>query len=420
MTKKVKSFISLFLVFLMIAGASTVNAFSAYETIEREDTHYKYAGEFGLGRQTVKDVEWGDETSNYYVYYSFVAEHDGYYSFSHNIMHNGTDFYVCDKQRYDAELPYTYTMDSIDQNLTKIYYMEAGEYFFFVDLYWSIVDVNIFAEYLGEKVSEIKFKHDLLLDCDCYYYDYSDSETNFIIDANVTIVFDSGKTLDFRNTDVYGGYYKDSDSLNALIESEPVEGENELTIFFFNQQLKTTVTIHTLSYYISDVEVSNIDYYLENAVEYYNYYDVEYPYGETVTVTFKNGTSESFVFSTYASNNFVTFPNGQKYNVSFWCFDTYELDGFSGYLQVDVCNDTIKEFKLNAQKVSFFENINLLRDENEYFLNEMLQYLKCALNSWGDTESLNIFLSEAIISFMNISNNLSDFLGYYLTFSFLI
>lgn len=169
MTRRVKSFISLFLAFMMIAGISTVNAFSAYETIEREDTNYEYAGEFGLGRQTVKEVEWGDEISNYYVYYSFIAEHDGYYSFTYNEMHNSTWYWVCNKQNYD-EMPYTYSLDSSEQNLSKIYYLEAGEYFFFVDLYWSMVDVNITAEYFGEKVSEIKFKHDLLLDCDCFYY----------------------------------------------------------------------------------------------------------------------------------------------------------------------------------------------------------------------------------------------------------
>lgn len=417
MTRRVKSFISLFLAFMMIAGISTVNAFSAYETIEREGTNYEYAGEFGLGRQTVKEVEWGDEISNYYVYYSFTAEHDGYYSFTYNEMHNSTWYCVCNKQNYD-EMPYTYSLDSLEQNFSKIYYLEAGEYFFFVDLYWSMVDVNITAEYFGEKVSEIKFKHDLLLDCDCFYYPYPDSKSNMKIDANATIIFDSGKTIDFGNNEICDGYNQ-SDSLDAVISSEPVEGENTITIFFLNQQIETTATVHTLSYYIKDVEVSNIDYYLENAVEYYNYYDIEYPYGETVTVTFKNGTSESFIYSDYLNCNYVNFPNGQKYCLNFWRYDTYELDGFSGYLQVDICYNTVKEFRLNAQKVSFFENINRLRDENKYFLNEMLQYLKCALNSWGDTESLNIFLSEAIIGFMNISNNLSDFLGYYLTFSFL-
>ena len=119
MTRRVKSFISLFLAFMMIAGISTVNAFSAYETIEREDTNYEYAGEFGLGRQTVKEVEWGDEISNYYVYYSFIADHDGYYSFTYNEMHNSTWYCVCNKQNYD-EMPYTYSLDSLEQNFSKI------------------------------------------------------------------------------------------------------------------------------------------------------------------------------------------------------------------------------------------------------------------------------------------------------------
>ena len=417
MTRRVKSFISLFLAFMMIAGISTVNAFSAYETIEREDTNYEYAGEFGLGRQTVKEVEWGNEISNYYVYYSFVAEHDGYYSFTYNEMHNSTWYWVCNKQNYD-EMPYTYSLDSLEQNFSKIYYLEAGEYFFFVDLYWSMVDVNITAEYFGEKVSEIKFKHDLLLDCDCFYYPHPDSESNMKIDANATIIFDSGKTIDFGNNEICDGYNQ-SDSLDAVISSEPVEGKNTITIFFLNQQIETTATIHTLSYYVSDVEVSNIDYYLENAVEYYNYYDIEYPYGETVTITFKNGTSDSFVFSTYSSNNFVAFPNGQKYAVDFWCFDEYYLADFNGYLQVDICYNTIKEFKLNGQKASVSENIKALNEENKRLANNILHSLECAKNSWNDAEYLNLYLSEAISYFIDISNNMSDFLGYYLTFSFL-
>lgn len=417
MTRRVKSFISLFLSFMMIVGISTVNAFSAYETIEREDTNYEYAGEFSLGRQTVKEVEWGDEISNYYVYYSFIAEHDGYYSFTYNEMHNSTWYCVCGKQNYD-EMPYTYSLDSSEQNLSKIYYLEEGEYFFFVDLYWSMVDVNITAEYFGEKVSEIKFKHDLLLDCDCFYYPYPDSKSNMKIDANATIIFDSGKTIDFGNNEICDGYNQ-SDSLDAVISSEPVEGENTITIFFLNQQIETTATVHTLSYYIKDVEVSNIDYYLENAVEYYNYYDIEYPYGETVTVTFKNGTSDSFVFSTYSSNNFVTFPNGQKYAVDFWCFDSYYLGDFNGYLRVDIFYNTIKEFKLNGQKASVSENIKALNEENKRLANNILHSLECAKNSWNDAEYLNLYLSEAISYFIDISNNMSDFLGYYLTFSFL-
>lgn len=418
MTRRVKSFISLFLSFIIIVGISTVNAFSAYETIEREDTNYEYAGEFSLGRQTVKEVEWGDEISNYYVYYSFIAEHDGYYSFTYNEMHNSTWYCVCGKQNYD-EMPYTYSLDSSEQNLSKIYYLEEGEYFFFVDLYWSMVDVNITAEYFGEKVSEIKFKHDLLLDCDCYYYEYSDSEANFIINANATIVFDSGKTFDFGNHEMCDCYYNLSDSLNAAISSEPVEGENTITICFLNQKIETTATVHTLSYYIKDVEVSNIDYYLENAVEYYNYYDIEYPYGETVTVTFKNGTSESFIYSNYLNCNYVNFPNGQKYCLNFWCFDEYYLADFNGYLQVDICYNTVKEFKFNGQKASVSENIKALNEENKRLANNILHSLECAKNSWNDAEYLNLYLSEAISYFIDISNNMSDFLGYYLTFSFL-
>ncbi len=402
----------------MIAGISTTNAFSAYETIEREDTRYKYAGEFGLGRQTVKDVEWGDEISNYYVYYSFIAEHDGYYSFTYNEMHNSTWYCVCSKQNYDTELSYTYSLDFSEQNLTKIYYLEAGEYFFFVDLYWSMVDVNITAEYLGEKVSEIKFKHDLLLDCDCFYYSYSDSETNFIIDANATIIFDSGKTFDFGNNEICDGYNQ-SDSLDAVIASEPVEGENTITIFFLNQQIETIVTIHTLSYYIKDVEVSNVDYYLDKAVEYYNYYDIKYPYGETVTVTFNDGTSDSFVLSEHVNQNHVTFPNGQKYAVYFWCFDSYYLADFNGYLRIDIFYSTIKEFKINGSKASFSENVRVFNEENKRLINNIWHSLKCAKSSWYNTEYFNLYLSEAASYFIDISNHMSDFLGYYLTFSFL-
>ncbi|MGN0546906.1 MAG: hypothetical protein ACI4I3_06195 [Acutalibacteraceae bacterium] len=418
MTKRVKSFISLFLAFLMIVGISTVNAFSAYEPIEREDTYYEYAGEFGLGRQTVKEVEWGDEISNYSVYYSFIAEHDGYYSFTYNKMHNSTWYGIFSEQNYDAELSYTYSPDSTEQNLSKIFYLEAGEYFFFADVYWSIVDVNIFAEYLGEKVSEIKFKHDLLMDCDCFYYSYSDSETNILIDATATIIFDSGKTFDFGNKEICDGYHQ-SDSLKAVIASEPIEGENRITVFFLNQQIETTVTIHTLSYYVNDVDVSNIDYYLENAVEYYNYFDIEYPYGETVTVTFNNGTSDDFVFSTYANNNFVTFPNGQKYSVNFWCFDTYDFADFNGYMQVDICYNTIKEFKINSPKASFSENIRVLNEDNKCLMGNILYCWECAKSSWNNTEELSVYLSDAIFYFTDILYNMSDFLGYYFTFSFL-
>ncbi len=416
MTKRMKSFISVFLVFLIIAGTSTVNVFSAYETVERYGTNYDYAGEFGLGGQVVKEVEWGDEVSDYNVYYSFFAEHDGYYSFRHNEMWNATEYCVCDKQYY--EISYTYSMDDSEQNLSKIYYLEAGEYFFFVDLHWSMEDVGITAEYWGEKVSEIKFKHDLLLNCDCYYYGSSYSETNFVIDANATIIFDSGKTFDFGNNEKYDGY-NHSDSLYAVIESEPVEGENRITIFFLNQQMETTVTIHTPEYYVKDVEVSNIDYYLETAVQYYNYYDMEYPYGETVTVTFNDGTSDSIVLSKYVNQNYVTFPNEQKYAVYFGCYEIYELDGFNGYLYVDILYDTVKAFKLNGSKASFSENLRVFNEKNKYLTDNLSDCWEGVVSSWNNTEDLSLYLSEAISCFIDISNNMFDFLGYYLTFSFL-
>lgn len=402
----------------MIAGMLTVNAFSAYEPIERRNTYYEYAGEFGLGRQTVKEVEWNDEISDYYVYYSFVAEHDGYYSFAYGEMHQSTYFSVCSKQNYDAEMPYTYCRDYFGQWSSKIYYLEAGEYFCFADVYESLIDVAIFAEYLGEKVSEIKFNHDLLLDCDCFYDSNDYSVTNFKIDANATIVFDSGKTLDFGNIEIYEGHNR-SDSLNAVIASEPIEGENFVTIFFFNQQIETTVTIHTLSYYVNDVDVSNIDYYLENAVEYYNYYDIEYPYGETVTVTFNNGTSDSFVFSTFGYENFVTFPNGQKYSVDLWHFGTYDFADFNGYMRVYICYNTMKEFQINGSKASFSENIRALNESNKYFFEKILYYWERAKSSRNNTEELSLYLSYATSYFIDISNNMSDFLEYYLTFNFL-
>ena len=109
----------------------------------------------------------------------------------------------------------------------------------------------------------------------------------------------------------------------------------------------------------------------------------------------------------------------EKYEVDFWCYDIYELDGFNGYLQVDICYNTVKEFKLNGQKASVSENIKALNEENKRLANNILYSLECAKNSWNNTEYLNIYLSEAISYFIDISNNMSDFLGYYLTFSFL-
>ena len=79
----------------------------------------------------------------------------------------------------------------------------------------------------------------------------------------------------------------------------------------------------------------------------------------------------------------------------------------------------IKEFKLNSQKASVSENIKAMNEENERLANNILHSLKCAKNSWNDAEYLNLYLSEAISYFIDISNNMSDFLGYYLTFSFL-
>lgn len=400
---KCKKIISLLLA-LVIAFGSGGAAFAADTDLLINGTEYIYYGELTEGDTLVWSRD-GDYVENLYVYYTFNAPADGYYSFVCGTPHTGMDARVCDPDS-DIEVPdceSTYYDWFLHR---KLYYLNAGEYNLVIDVYSSAEDVEIDFSCLGEEITGITFDYDQLLDSDFDWYQNMYGEYVFDSTADATIEFSSGKTFEYIGGTLYG-----------TIDSEYHDGINNIKIEFFDFYVPSTATVYPVSHYISDIEISNLEYYMENSIEYYNYCDGLEPNGETVTVTFADGSTQQF---TWDSGNSVEFPNGQYYRIDIDYDKTYSLGGNECSMQICIDYATLKEYQVSCKKASLSENLKMLSKDMGYQFDGAKELVKYSFEILDITDlkntaedSFNVFL-EAIWTVFIAQSYISEFILNYL------
>lgn len=289
----------------------------------------------------------------------------------------------------------------------KIYYLDEGEYNFVIDIYSSAEDVNIYSEYLGEEITGITFDYDQLLDYDFDWHRDNDEYT-FDSVADATIAFSSGKT--FAYTD---------GTLTGTLDSEYADGINNIQIEFFDSFIPSTATVYPASHYIADVELSNVDYYLENSIEYYDDCAGIYPYGETITVTFTDGSTQQFEYNRYG-NHYVTLSNGQQYRIYIDYYLASPFDKNKCRMKISVGYITLKEYCFTGKKASFPENLKVLFEKSKYIFEESAELFKFSftnldLSDLSNTveDSLNA-VANAALNLLNIQAYVTELILYYL------
>ena len=169
----------------------------------------------------------------------------------------------------------------------------------------------------------------------------------------------------------------------------------------------------------SDAEISNVDNYTQNTLKYYNRLEKTYPYGETITVTFTDGTKQSLEYTSF--QEYVTLSNGQDYPLEIYYDTDYDILSRQSY-QLEIClgyNCVIKEYEVNSPKASFVDNIKSFFEDNSPCLNEMFESLGPMLGSIGNKEEFMLHLETIVLNFLQIYINCYDFFIYYSTFSFI-
>lgn len=400
---KCKKIISLLLAVIIVFGSAGA-AFATGTDLLIDGTECIYYGELTEGCTNVWGSDYYDEVYGLYVYYTFDVPVEGYYRFSFGTPHTSMNAWVSDQICDNEDISNVSTTNDW-YHTEKIYYLNVEEYNFFVDIYASNVEVNIYCEYLGEEITGITFDYEQLLDYDFYCYkDYS-----FSSKADATIAFSSGKSFEYKGVELYG-----------TMDSEYKDGINNIQIEFLDTVVSSVAAVYPVSHYISDIEISNIDCYLENSTEYYNYCDGLEPYGETVTVTFTDGTTQQFEYDEYGVN-YIPFPNGQDYEIYVYYYNGFPFDRDKCSMKIKIgYSVTLKEYQFSGKKASLSENLKKLWTDMGYIVDEakeMFMFSFENLDIMNLRETLPVSFENFVMSLMyiySLQGNVLEFILYYL------
>ena len=366
-TKTIKSFIATFLAAVIAFSCFSV-AFAAGETLEwdfyGETYTYEYAGTLVEGENA---IAYSDVVE---TWYDFNAQSAGFYKLSY--YYEDADLWFCVPESFSDNTAYgnigKWVFDA-ENTRNSLFYLEAGEQIIGVENYHAEHDATISIEYLGEEITSVQTAQETILDCDLYLYDEGDSYY-YSVEADSVITFSSGKTITLEYLDA-----KSSDEIK--------KGENALTCTLFDKDYDFTVNVAFVEDYIESVEVSNIEDYL-NVKEYYDIYDTYGPYEETLTVNFKDGTSTELPFS----EDMFTMPNGSE----IWYGYYYSAEDGKLSLNIYIGNTDLKSYECTTTPADFKENIEELKSNFIYNLEELSHNLRYAFISLLECDNIYDFV----------------------------
>lgn len=295
MKKTLKCLTAAMIVFIIVFGSFSAFAEEEKEFLTWNDTECIFAGALAEGGNTV-EIPSGDA-----LYCIFDAEKAGFYTVTYDwrkISHFSSPVIGADGEIED-EHDYEYLeADEGFESDTYLFLFEEGEnilvsFVGYEATAGSTSDIDI--SYCGEKVSDVSFEGGIEFDLvpEWNIYEYCDEEEEYpapcycISGGKTDIAFDSGKSISFLYHDFI-----------CTFEGEPEFGENNITVYFFNETFDKTVSVYPISKEITKVEVADIEKYLDVPVAYnsnllYNFNGMEitltYSDGYTETLTAENG-----------------------------------------------------------------------------------------------------------------------------------
>ncbi len=373
MKKNFKAIIAAMLAAVMAFGG--VSAFAADENeliwdYYGEYYYYDYAGELAVGENSF-------DKSSPDPWFTFEVQTAGFYYLSYSPEEGDVSFVV--PESFEGDMPYGdagcfYKWD--DDISGFIYYLEEGKQIVAMDIYYfsDLSDSDIFnfnIEFYGEEITSLTVDETLILNYDLYLYEDSE-ENGCSVETDVTIEFSSGNTAT--------RYYVD-----CVYNSEIVAGKNTLTTTILGKEYPLEVDVMLISDIIETAEISNIGNYT-TIYEYYDGYSYTEPSDETLTVTYKDGTTDSVIID---SDEPLVLPNGKEV----WYGTSVDVYREKASLDVYVAGNIVKSYDCTVVPVSASENFDELSRNNAHCLSSSSYYFRQALISILECDTIDEFLN---------------------------
>ena len=274
----------------------------------------KYMGDVREGVNII-ELEQGKENS-FYVY--FTAEKTGYYAFS---FRNGEKMEHVAACALNAELQNNgeesrceflstggHNEDYRNCKAVTLCYLEEGGWYLPIYSEGTTPTADLLIEYCGKEIKDVEFLNNALNNRIIGYNmntPYTITYGNYYQNLfDIIIVFDTGKQLKMEQA-----------NLDYTLEGEQIKvGENNATFDFPHEDVKKTVVVHEATDYVSNIEIDNLDEFLKFEMNE-NGFDINEPDEYNVTVTYPDGSKETFKGSEW--NNEIVLEDGTILTVEF-------------------------------------------------------------------------------------------------------
>lgn len=399
MKKTLKRILCVLIVTVMAISPTSAFAFQS------DGTEYVYGGELTEGMNYFfENTTWEERYDEIDFYCTFTAEFDGYYGFGFGHMHcyiEG-DVYADDGTGTKQEYEHQYYDDEYYHE-TRLYYLTAGEYYF-AGKSDSKIDTHLYFESLGEEMTAVSFDRELMYGYD--FFEVCDDDNGVYTETRTDIVFSSGESFTIGRPRISG-----------KLESDFKEGKNNITFEFLDKSLPSIATIYKVSHFVADAEISNVEKYLDCVAVYYNGCDYVFPDGETLTVTFTDGTTNSSKINPSWYGDYVLFPNGEGYYCDIY-FDFYGLNNVDLVISFDEAE--VKRYECKIKRATVAENAELFIENCKTYIEESSDIFDYAIESFDRNnilESTKNSFEYAIMAFLRlfeIQIDIYDFIFFYL------
>ena len=413
--KTVKKLTAIFLCFVMLLGVSITSA-SALEIGDRilygddevGDGWYLYFG--GNVIEGLNKISFSEEIDHCF---EFNAEKDGYYHLSY-LNQNNSDVYFADNYSGDsasnraANAEYIVKDEFSLEYTNRIFYLSKGTHLLIVNYPDYKSSMTIGLDYFAESITDIRFSNN---NNPYVFEDYDNIDKE-----EKTVEFKTNYTIEFSNSNIVE---VSDNKVFCSFSNELVPGENSVLMSVLGFEKEIKINLCKTSDFVSRLDVGNAENYLY-AKQYYDRIEASDYQGETVTVYFNDGTSqsiESYSFEdsySHCDDNEVEFPCGRKIPVYVYKnYDDRNGVGTGKYsLFVEIGNTYYYVKECNVERASFKENSDRLNSnlKNNFHWNSFVWCITKFIST-GDSFYLRLLASYFSYPFREISEFISYYIG---------
>ena len=381
--KTAKRITAIFLCFVMLLGVCITSA-SALEIGDRilyGDDEVGDGWDLYFGGNVIEGLNKVSFSEEIDHCFEFNAEKDGYYQITY-LNRNNSDVYFADNYSGDsasnraANAEYIVKDEFSSEYTNRIFYLSKGTHLLIAD-YTDYYSMTIGLEYFADSITDIRFNNN---DNPYVFEDY-----NNINKEEKTVEFRADYTIEFSNSSIVE---VNESKVFCSSSNELVPGENSVLMSVLGFEKEIKINLCKTSDFVSRLDVGNAENYLD-AKQYYDWIEASDYQGETVTVYFNDGTSQSienYYFKdsySHRDDNKVEFPCGRKIPVYVYKnYDhrngvetgKYSLLGKIGntYYYAKECNVEKASFKENSERLNSKIRNNLSWNSFAWCINKFI------------------------------------------------